>query len=190
MLFVIAAAVLATSALAQSSAPSRTTGANEAGQQRSTVEQIRQLLAQGRNDQALADAQGALERFPRNPQIRFLHAVSLTENGRVDDAVPAFEALTQEYPELPEPYNNLAVLYAGRGELERARVALEQALRAQPRYALALENLGDVHLRLAARAYEQAGQVDPASAAAREKLGLARDLIDRIAATGAGATKR
>lgn len=72
-------------------------------------------------------------------------------------------------------------MLAGRGELDRARTALENAVRALPGYALAQENLGDVYLRMAARAYERAGQLDPRNAASREKLAMARELLTRIA---------
>jgi len=74
------------------------------------------------------------------------------------------------------------VIHAGRGEWEAARQALEQSVRAVPTYALAHENLGDIHLQLAARAYEQAGRLDARNQSTRSKLALARDLIARVQA--------
>ncbi|HCL87215.1 MAG TPA: hypothetical protein DIC45_12155, partial [Comamonadaceae bacterium] len=96
---------------------------------------------------------------PRDPQLRFLRTVALTDLGRQDEAIAALVDLTETYPELPEPYNNLAVLYAAQGELDKAREALEQAVRARPDYGVAYENLGDIYARLARRAYTRAGEL-------------------------------
>lgn len=134
----------------------------------------------GRPDEALQLAERALRDDPRNPQLRFLRGVILADRRRDDEAVSAFRALVEDFPELAEPYNNLAVVHARRGEWDAARQALEQSIRAVPSYALAHENLGDVHLQLAARAYEQAGRLDPRSASARSKLALSRELIGRL----------
>lgn len=144
-------------------------------------EQASRLVAEGRRDEAMASLERALREHPRNPQLRFLYGVLLAELRRTDDAIAVFEQITQDYPELPEPYNNLAVMFAARGDLERARGALESAVRALPGYALAHENLGDVHLRLAVRAWERAASLDPTGARVGERLALARALLARIA---------
>ena len=90
-----------------------------------------------------------------------------------------FERLTQDHPDLPEPYNNLAVLHAARGQLDRARELLEQALRHDPNYFAAQENLGDVFARLAQRAYEKASANPQAEPSLQRKLRIARDLSAR-----------
>ncbi len=136
----------------------------------------------GRVDEALGVTDEALKTDPRNAQLRFLRGVILAERGRTDEAVTMFRGMTEDFPELPEPYNNLAVIHAGRGEWEAARQALEQSVRAVPTYALAHENLGDIHLQLAARAYEQAGRLDARNQSTRSKLALARELIGRVQA--------
>jgi tetratricopeptide (TPR) repeat protein len=136
----------------------------------------------GRIDEALGVTDEALKTDPRNAQLRFLRGVILAERGRTDEALTMFRGMTEDFPELPEPYNNLAVIHAGRGEWEAARQALEQSVRAVPTYALAHENLGDIHLQLAARAYEQAGRLDARNQSTRSKLALARDLIARVQA--------
>jgi Flp pilus assembly protein TadD len=83
--------------------------------------------------------------------------------------------MTEEFPDLPEPYNNLAVLHAADGQLDRARTLLESALRLDPGYRVAHENLGDVFVRLALRAYEAAA--GPRSGAPlQSKLALTRQL--------------
>jgi len=85
----------------------------------------------------------------------------------------------EDFPELPEPYNNLAVLYASEGQLDSARAALEMALAAAPNYATALENLGDVYLQMAADAYQRAAKLDPSNRQAGAKLALSRELINK-----------
>jgi tetratricopeptide (TPR) repeat protein len=77
------------------------------------------------------------------------------------EAIAVFTKLTEDYPELPEPYNNLAVLYAADGQYDKARAALEMAMRTNPTYATAHENLGDVYAKLASQAYDKALQIDP-----------------------------
>lgn len=142
---------------------------------------------EGDRARALRMAEDALRESPRDAQLRFLRAVLLAELGRRPEAIEAFETLVADFPELPEPYNNLAVLHASTGDLERARNALEDAIRALPDYGLAHENLGDVYLRMAQRAYELALRVEPARRSAQDKLVLARELVQRVASPRAGA---
>jgi Flp pilus assembly protein TadD len=119
-----------------------------------------------------------LARNPKDPRGRFLKGVILTEQGRASEAFDVFFVLTQDHPEFAEPYNNLAVIYAARGEYARARELLESAIRVNPEYATAYENLGDIYARLASQAYEKAAKLDAANRAAHVKLALARDLMN------------
>ena len=147
----------------------------------STVaEQAGRLLREGRPADALAMLDAGLREHPGNPQLRFLYGVAQADRGRTADAIDGFLQLAADFPELAAPHNNLAVLYANSGELEKARAALEEAIRAAPGYALAHENLGDLYLRLAARAYERALEIDRRSESARSKLVMARELIAGI----------
>ena len=114
---------------------------------------------------------------PREPQARFLKGVVETEKGRTDAAISVFRALIEDYPELPEPYNNLAVLYAQKGDFNGARLALETAIRTAPDWPVAHENLGDVYVRLAAAEYDRAAKLDRDNKTAPAKLLLARDLL-------------
>ncbi len=61
---------------------------------------------------------------------------------------------------MPEPRNNLAVLYAQKGEYALARDELERAIQTAPDYAVAHENLGDVYARLAEVEYEKTMALD------------------------------
>lgn len=120
------------------------------------LERAQALWMQGQRDAAQQLVRGALAGNPHDPRLRFALATMQLEQGQLAEAERALIALSQDHPDLADPLNNLAVIRARRGELEAARDALEQALRLQPEHAAALENLGDVLLRLAARAYERA----------------------------------
>lgn len=144
-----------------------------------------QLLGERQLDRARTELETALKTQPRDPRLRFAYALVLGEQGKVSDAIDVLTQLSQDFPELPEPYNNLAALYAQQGDLDKARAALENAIRALPGYSLAHENLGDLYLRLAARSYEQAHAADRSNTASQTKLRLARALIDRVSAPGA-----
>jgi ketosteroid isomerase-like protein len=109
--------------------------------------------------------------------MRFLKGVIQTESGKPNDAISTFTKLTEDYPELPEPYNNLAVLYAGLSQFDKARAALEMAIRTNPSYATAHENLGDVYAKLASQAYSKALQLDSNNTGVQPKLALIRDLF-------------
>ncbi len=148
------------------------------------LEQARRLYAEGQRDAAMKVVDSALQTSPRDAALRFTRAVMLADAGRIDEALQSFTELTQEFPELPEPHNNLATLHAARGELDQARAALDNAVRALPSYALAWENLGDVYLRMAERAWARAASLEAASAA-QSKLKLARELIERVSPAGA-----
>ena len=104
-----------------------------------------------------------LEKQPTDPQMCLMQSQIQRAQGETAKAQATLEALTQEFPELPEPYNNLAVIYAGQQRYDTALIALNQAVRARPDYVLALENLGDVHVALARQSYRQAQAVSPLS---------------------------
>lgn len=138
---------------------------------------VSQLLRSGKLGEALIKADAYLGSKPSDPQMRFLKGVIQRSSGKQSEAIATFTKLTEDYPELPEPYNNLAVLYASQGQFDKARVALEMAIRTNPSYSTAHENLGDVYARLASQAYNKALQLDGANAAVPPKLALIRELF-------------
>jgi len=139
----------------------------------------------GQYADALVKADAFLNKHPRDAQMRFLKGVILTEQNKSSEAITVFTKLTEDFPELPEPYNNLAVLYAASGQYEKARIALDAAIRTNPAYATAYENLGDVHAKLASLAYDKALQLDSGNSAAKSKLTLLRNM----AGNGGAASK-
>ena len=139
--------------------------------------EVKQLMQSRQPAEALSRADQYLAAKPRDPQMRFLRGVILSETGRTVEAIEVFTRLTEDFPELPEPYNNLAVLYAQQNQLQQARAALEMAIRNNPSYATAHENLGDIQLRLAVQSYERAAQLAPGNAALAPKLARTRELL-------------
>lgn len=134
------------------------------------------LLKAGQHEQALLQVNKLIASDPKDPKARFLKGVILTEQGDAQGAADVFQRLTQDYPGLPEPYNNLAVIYAAQGRYDQARVALEKSIRTHPSYATAYENLGDVYSKLASEAYDRALRLDASDASERKKLALVREL--------------
>lgn len=147
-------------------------------------DQAQAALKRGDAQQALMITDEALNRSPNDARLRFTRAMALQQLNRLTEAEAAYASLTLEFPELPEPYNNLAVVRAAQGKLELARVALEEAIRAVPSYVPARENLADIHLQLAARNLAEASRLQPSNAALASR---ARALADAAAASAAAA---
>ena len=138
---------------------------------------VQRLIKQGQYPQAMDKVDAYLSSRPKDAQGRFLKGLIYTEMNKPAEAIAVFTKLSEDYPELPEPYNNLAVLYAQQKQYDKARTALEMAIRTHPSYAIAYENLGDVYAKLASQAYDKALQLDNSNSATQNKLALIRDLI-------------
>lgn len=126
---------------------------------------------------ALEHIDSWLQARPKDARGRFLRGMIFTQQKKLEDAARVYADLSQDFPELPEPYNNLAVIYAERGDLEQARALLESAVRANARFSAAHENLGDIHTRLAAASYEKALKLDTANKLIAAKLKAVNELI-------------
>jgi tetratricopeptide (TPR) repeat protein len=141
------------------------------------VDDAQQLLKQGNLNQALDRVNAYLVARPKDARGRFLKGVILAEQNKPAEAIKIFTALTEDYPELPEPYNNLAVLYASQQQYDKARQALEMAIQTHPSYATAHENLGDIYAKMASQAYDRALQFDKTNTAAQTKLSLIKEIF-------------
>ena len=138
---------------------------------------VSSLAKSGKTAEAIAKADQYLGSNPRDPQMRFLKGVAQSQAGDLTAATATFEALIEEYPELPEPYNNLAVIYASQSQLDKARSALEMAVRNNPDYAVAHENLGDIYARLAHDAYQRSLQLHGNNRALQLKLSTLTEML-------------
>jgi tetratricopeptide (TPR) repeat protein len=136
------------------------------------------LIQDGEYAEALAKIDAVLANDARNPQARFLKGVIQTGQGETEEATATFQALTEDFPELPEPHNNLAVIWAQKGRYDIAKAELETALAAHPDYAIAHENLGDIYTRLAGAEYDRALALDKTNKSAQAKLALVRQMFD------------
>ena len=148
-----------------------------AAAQNNDLQDINRTLKAGQSQLALDRVNVYLTTKPKDAVGRFIRGLAQSELGKTNDAIATFQSLTEDYPELPEPYNNLAVLYSSKGQFEKARVALELAIQTHPSYSTAHENLGDIYAKLASQAYDKALQLDKANGGVATKLNLVRDLF-------------
>lgn len=138
---------------------------------------IQLLINQGEYKEALKLTENQLSENKSDIKLQFMKGLVLTRLDRYREAEKVFIQLTADNPELPEPFNNLAVVYAAQGKYTEAEEALKNAINTHPSYATAHENLGDIYAKMASRAYNQALELDTSNKAAREKLSLVNDLI-------------
>ncbi|WP_341667280.1 tetratricopeptide repeat protein [Alcaligenes sp. SDU_A2] len=134
---------------------------------------INRLIAQGRYDDALQAIENRLKQRESSGepgadvQLLFLKARALSGSGQHNKAIRIYQDMTTYYPELPEPWNNLAAEYIAQDKLDMALEALKMALTADPSYALARNNMGEVQLMLANDAYRKAASEGVSNAAQR-----------------------
>ena len=137
----------------------------------------RALVAQGEHGAALKRVEAAMAADPRDVQLRFLRGVLLLDLQRDTEALAHFSLMSLEFPELPDPYNNLALLHVRGQRLDEARVALETALRNDPGHRIARANLGQVYLMLAARALETLASLGAVEPQQQRQLDAVRALL-------------
>lgn len=135
------------------------------------------LMRAGRLADAQALAENRLAQQPKDARLRLLRGMILAQQNKPVEAISAFRKMTEDFPDLPEPYNNLGVLLANAGEVDKARAAFELAIHLRPSYVAAQENLGDLHARLARRAYDKAAELDPTNAGVHVKSASLRSIV-------------
>ena len=142
--------------------------------------EISRLLQAGQLADAMKRVDAGLAQKPNDARLRFSKGIILAQQNKATDAIAVLLKLTEDFPDLPEPYNNLAVLYAANGQYESARIALDKAIANNPGYGMAHENLGDVYAELASQAYEKAARID-GSAGAKAKVAAIRNNVQNAA---------
>ncbi|MFM0071835.1 tetratricopeptide repeat protein [Paraburkholderia sediminicola] len=151
---------------------------------RDNTPEIDASIAQKNWEASLTQLDARIASNPHDAQAKFKRATVLAHLNRDDEAITAFTELTQLYPELPEPYNNLAALYAKHGRYAEARAALETATKVNPAYGLAYENLGDLYLRMADAAYRRAQGLGKASATTTQRIADIQKIVSPPKSTG------
>ena len=147
--------------------------------QADVYDDVERLIRNGQFERASQLSSDHLQKSSQDPQMRLLRSRLLDAQGQTDEAQRLLESLTLDFPELPEPHNNLAVLYARQGRTQQALDSLNKALLARPDYTTALENLGDLHLSLALQAYQRAGRTASAPASVKRKTEALGPLLQR-----------
>jgi tetratricopeptide (TPR) repeat protein len=146
-------------------------------QQNNDFQEATVLYRSGKYEGAMERVDAWLKTRSKDARGRFLRGMIFTQQKKLDEAARIYADLTQDFPELPEPYNNLAVIYADKGDFDKALTLLESAVRANASFAAAHENLGDIHTRLAAASYEKALKLDATNKAVATKLRTVNELI-------------
>ena len=139
---------------------------------------VRKLLRQAKYTQALLLVNKALATNPRDPQMRLWLGFIFEQLGQPDMALQVYLDLTREYPELAEPFNNLGVIYAAKGDYPNAKAALDNALRANPNYAAAHENMGDLLVNMARQSYERSLTIEPKQRGISQKIEQIKPVLE------------
>jgi tetratricopeptide (TPR) repeat protein len=142
------------------------------------VSEVQAILASGKSAEGLKKVDQLLLAKPNDPRLRLQRGIALSMLNRPAEAIGVFQKLIESHPELPGPYNNLAVLYGNQGDYEKARQALELAIRTNPTYATAFQNLGDVYARLAGQAYKKALALDKSDGSVPLKLAVVQNVFE------------
>lgn len=90
--------------------------------------------------------------------------------GESEQAERWFKMMQSNFPDLAQPYNALAVIYHGRGDLLSAQNVLEASLAQHPDNRIAQINLADIYLELARKNYDMALKMQPDDAKIAAKL--------------------
>ena len=136
----------------------------------SVLEEARALFRQGQPEQALQRLDATTFHSEDEVGASLLRGVLQAELGQMPAAIDTFERLSRDYPDLPQPLNNLAVIYAEQGMIEQARSTLLRTIELRPGHASAHHNLGDLYIRMALEAYARAYELDPENAMLTQKL--------------------
>ena len=132
-----------------------------AGVKADVYSDVNRLVVSEQWAKAQTQAEQHLKSQPTDPQMRLLLSRIQDAQGQTQAAMDTLQGLTQSFPELAEPHNNLAALLARENRHADALVSLQAAIKARPDYAIALENMGDVYAALASMSYGQALQITP-----------------------------
>jgi len=138
----------------------------------------------GREPEAIAQYEQALQIQPGYPQAQYNLGNALSKMGRLGEAMEHWNQAVRLNPDFAEARYNLGVALMGLGRVSEAVGQLEQVLRDKPDSAEAHNSLGAALMRLgqvpeAIGQYEQALRIQPDSAEAHNNLGIALFQVGR-----------
>ena len=141
-----------------------------------TYDKIQLLIENDKHKEALNLTEDYLSRNKSDIKFQFLKGLILTRLNRYNDAEKIFYKMAEENPNLPEPLNNLAVIYSIQGEYSKAQEILKKALESNRNYETVYHNLSDLYAKVASRAYNQALGISQTERGPVEKLLFLREL--------------
>ena len=141
-----------------------------------TYDKIQLLIENDKHKEALNLTEDYLSRNKSDIKFQFLKGLILARLNRYNDAEKIFYKMAEENPNLPEPLNNLAVIYSIQGEYSKAQEILKKALESNRNYETVYHNLSDLYAKVASRAYNQALGISQSERGPVEKLLFLREL--------------
>jgi tetratricopeptide (TPR) repeat protein len=120
------------------------------------ADSMQQLIEQKQYAQAVQAGEQILRQTPNHASTRFLTAYAHQMTGETDKAIKMYQALIRDKPELPEPRNNLAMIYLGKGDYDQASQLLISAINTNISYSIAYANLSQVYKGIASESYRRA----------------------------------
>lgn len=135
-----------------------------------------EIWQQGDLERALQVSARAVAQEGTSPYAWTVHGFLLSQAGRKEEALSAYEHAETLAPGDATVLNNLGTILLEFGRLDEAETRFQRALHIRPGYADALNNLGVVQERRgrdrqAAATYERAVRADPKHARAQTNLG-------------------
>ena len=141
------------------------------------VHAVADLLKAGEYLAALTLLEDLKPLRPCDPDLLFLEARVYEIAGETDRAIALYEIVIKLFPDFPEPYNNLAALYATQGKLQRAEALLLRGLATHTTYRQLQKNLSRVYVARAAQAYQKALSIETLSGST-DRTSSALQLLD------------
>ena len=127
-----------------------------AGRAAGSYSELQRLIEQERFADAAVSGEQFLNGRPEHVHAAFLTAYAYQMSAQQDKAIEKYRQIIADNPKLPEPRNNLAMIYLARGDYDRASQLLVQAINTHTSYATAYENLSRIYKGIASEAYRRA----------------------------------
>ncbi len=121
-----------------------------------SISQLKGELEKKQYASAVVTGLSLLDEQPENLQLQFLTALALQNNNQQQLAIQHYQQIIKAHPELPEPRNNLAIIYLQQGQPDKAVDLLIASLQTHPAYATVWHNLSNLYKGLASEAYRKA----------------------------------
>ncbi len=121
-----------------------------------SITQLKDELEKKQYATAAVTGLSLLDKQPENLQLQFFTALALQNNNQHQLAIQHYQQIIKAHPELPEPRNNLAIIYLQQGLHDKAVDLLIASLQTHPAYATVWQNLSTLYKGLASEAYRKA----------------------------------